>query len=496
MSIRLSSKEQEDLVIKNQRLVYYIVNKLGKSYSDYDDLVSIGTIGLIKAAANFDDSKGIKFATFATTCINNEILMHFRKEKSHANDISLDEPIAQDSSSGNELTVADVISSSDEGFTGKLEKNQDFEKVISIILNALNSKERLTMLHYIAGNNQRYIGNILNISQSYVSRLIEKACKKVKFYFSTKQQYKEVFSMTVVDNNSYKITFFSKDVKQFNKIFSTLLLNLKSEATLPNFKVSCNKERIVIYLPADAQSFSFVAQIIQEIDNFDISFKSSNKDLLKLEDENVNVATREFDTKNIEQKMKEPESPEVNPINEDLPESESSEVNPINEDLPESETDENPKVETDDKVKSRKDNKTKKVRDYILTLQSFTSKELSQQFPDLSIGDIGSALHIIKNKGLITSTGRGKYIVNENSPKPETIENPKAKKCSKAKPVKDNKVEKVRNYMLTLESFTFKELSEHFPDLSVKDIRNALYLAKNKGLITSTDRGKYTVNKD
>ncbi len=495
MSIRLSSKEKEDLVVKNQGLVRYIVNKLGANYSDYDDLVSIGNIGLIKAAVSFDDSKGIRFATYATTCINNEIFMHFRKEKQNTNVISLDEPIANDGNGG-ELTLASVIPSSDRDFVEKIEGIVAFEKVISIILNLLEPREKFVMLNYIAGNSQAYISKILNISQSYISRITNRTCQKVKIYFSTKQQYKEVFSMTMVDNSLYKITFYSKDIKQFNKIFSTLLLNLKPEATLPDFKVSCNKERIVINLPADLQAFSFVAQIIQEIDDFEISFKSSNKDSLESEEENIKVETREHDTKNIEQKMKESEIPEVDSINEDLPESESSEVNPINEDLPESEIDKNPKVETDDKVKSRKDNKTKKVRDYILTLQSFTSKELSEHFPDLSVGDIGSALHIIKNKGLITSTGRGKYIVNENSPKPETIENTEVKKCSKAKPVKDNKVEKVRDYILTLESFTSKELSQQFPDLSIGDIGNALYLAKKKGLIISTDRGKYTVNKD
>lgn len=175
MSIRLNSNEQEELVMKNKKLVYHLVNKLGASQNqtDYEDLVSIGTIGLIKAAASFDDSMNIKFATYATRCINNEIFMYFRKEKSHANYISLDDTIANDSD-GKELTLADKLPSTDRNFAEIVEENAIFERVINIILNLLKPKERMIMLYEMSGTTQSSIAESLNISQSYISRLEKK----------------------------------------------------------------------------------------------------------------------------------------------------------------------------------------------------------------------------------------------------------------------------------------------------------------------------------
>lgn len=272
MQMRLISKEQEELVLKNQRLVRHLIKKLNVSYNDYEDFISIGTIGLIKAAATFDTSKNIKFSTYAAQCINNEIFMHFRKEKSHINDISLYDPVGIDAN-GNELTLFDTIASSDRDFTEVLEENDVFIHLISIILNLLESKERLIMLYQIAGASQRFIAKILNISQSYASRLEKQLNKKVKSYLQTEQQYKEVFTMAIV-GDFYQISFSSKDIKHFNKIFATILRNLTSTKELPDFNVNCNNERILIKIPAHPESFSFVAKIIQEIDNYSLIFVS------------------------------------------------------------------------------------------------------------------------------------------------------------------------------------------------------------------------------
>lgn len=277
MNIRLSSKEQEELVLKNQRLVYHFVNRLGiNNPNDYEDMVSIGTIGLIKAAATFDKSKKIKFATYASHCINNELFMHLRREKKYINDISLDEVIAINDQ-GKEITLGDKIPSSEKDFTEELAETEIFIKCISIILNLLESKERLIMLYEIAGNTQKDIAKKLNISQSYISRLEKRINKKVKSYFlDTTKQFKEVFSMAIV-GESYEISFASKEVKHFNKIFATLLQNLTDTKDLPDFKVDCNKKRIVVQIPAHPESFLFIAKIIQEIDDFSMNYSQVTK---------------------------------------------------------------------------------------------------------------------------------------------------------------------------------------------------------------------------
>ena len=111
------SSEKEHLVLDNQRLVHYLVQKLGvtPNSSEYEDIVSIGTLGLVKAAITFDSSKKITFATYASRCINNEIFMHYRKANKYANDISINEPIGNDGE-GKELTLGDTIAHSESDF--------------------------------------------------------------------------------------------------------------------------------------------------------------------------------------------------------------------------------------------------------------------------------------------------------------------------------------------------------------------------------------------
>lgn len=403
MDMRIDSQEQEDLVVNNWRLVYYIVKKMGLSNSDYEDYVSIGTIGLIKAAKSFDSSKNIKFSTYASKCIKNELLMYFRKEKQYPK-ISLDEPISTNNE-GNNLSLADIIPSSDSDFLEKMEENKILERIISIILNLLEGKERLIILYEIGGGLQREISEKINCSQSYISRLENKIKKKIKSYFDTTQQFKEVFSMSIVDD-LYKITFSSKEIKHFNKIFARLLLDLKSATAIPNFKISCNNERIIIHLPANSKSFSFIAQIIQEIDNFSISFESNENSLHIGDNEVSNITaepTKEVRKSVVDEDKKDPklENDIELDFDEEVKETESP---PSGEDLPKADTN----------LTDPKESKVKKIRDYILSIESFTTKELRKQFPEFTNITINNAIYLAKKKGLIVSTEKGKYIVNKD----------------------------------------------------------------------------------
>lgn len=391
MSIRLTSKEQEELVLKNQRLVYHFVNKLNVAPSEYEDMVSIGTIGLIKAAATFDKDKKTKFSTYASRCINNELFMHLRKEKLHIKNISLDDLISKNDE-GKEMTVGDKIPSSDKDFTEEILESENFIKIISIILNLLEPRERLIMLYGIAEANQSVIAEALNISQSYVSRLKIKLNKKVKAYLTTTKQFKEVFSMSI-EGDSYKISFASKDIKHFNKIFATLLQKTSTE-DLPDFKVNCNKERIVVQIPAHPESFSFIAKIIQEIDDFSMTFVS-NKTTLPT-DNTISQKIESNDTDESDNSVEETVS--ENPISKDnIPTSE--EVDTVF------------KIATDSEVE--RGSKVKQVRDYMLSMDSFTVKELKQHFPNMTTMTINNAIQLAKTKGLITGIERGKYVVNK-----------------------------------------------------------------------------------
>ena len=419
MSMKLSS-EKEHLVLDNQRLVHYLVLKLGVTpiSSDYEDIVSIGTLGLIKAAITFDSSKKISFTTYASRCINNEIFMHYRKANKDANTIDIDGPIRNDGE-GNELILGDTIAHSESDFVEKIVNKDAFIQLMSIILNYLEEKMRLAFLYRMGEVSQTDIAEKLNISQSYVSRTVKNAINKIREVANHQIYYKEVFSMAIV-GDEYRISFSSKDISKFNKIFAALLQNLTSTEKLPNFRVICNRERIVVQIPAHPESFSFIAQIIQEIDDFSMTFVSDKSTLptgnttsheVKLDDNKtaeVSETTEvieEVTTSTIDQENY--DSDTVDTAKETLVEE------PIVEGTASAFEELDTVAETDAESKVKKGSHVKQVRDYMLSISYFTVKDLKKHFPNLTTATINNAVHSAKNKGLITATGRGEYRVNK-----------------------------------------------------------------------------------
>lgn len=415
MSMKLN-RETEQLVLNNQKLVYYLVNKMGinPNSQDYDDIVSIGTMGLIKAAISFDSSKNTTFATYASRCINNEIFMHFRKANKYANDIYIYDVIGDDGK-GNVITLGDLIEHPESNFIEKIITDESFIKLISIILNYLEGKKRLVILYKIGDVLQPNIAQKLNISQSYVSRIAQKAIHEIRDVANDNIQFKEVFSMSIV-GDEYRISFSSKDITKFNQIFATLLQNLTSTETLPNFRVNCNKERIVIQIPAHPESFAFIAQIIQKIDDFSMSFVSdkiiSPEDNAVIQKPELNISDENDDT--VDEKKVDPILEGSSVILDVVDKSETTKCV--------EEVTTNAIVQVDDTVATvdastepliKRCAGVKQVRNYMLSMSSFTVKDLKQHFPDMPAATINNALTLAKSKGLITSIGRGKYIVNK-----------------------------------------------------------------------------------
>ena len=165
------------LIEHNLRLVAHIVKKYGAVSSDQDDLVSIGTIGLIKAIDTFDVDKKIKLSSYASRCIENEILMYFRSQKKTSLDVSLDESIDTDKD-GNPLTLMDILSY-DDNIAEKLETKINTEKVYEIIKTLPERERQIIVMRYgLDGGEpltQKQTAQILNISRSYVSRIEKKA---------------------------------------------------------------------------------------------------------------------------------------------------------------------------------------------------------------------------------------------------------------------------------------------------------------------------------
>ena len=171
------------LVEHNLRLVVYIAKKFENTNTGLEDLISIGTIGLIKAINTFNPSKNIKLATYASRCIENEILMYIRKNNSRRCEISIDEPINIDWD-GNELLLSDILGSDGDSVYSDLESDED-RKTVKKAIAELNERDRLIITLRFGLENgkektQKEVADLLGISQSYISRLEKRIITKLK----------------------------------------------------------------------------------------------------------------------------------------------------------------------------------------------------------------------------------------------------------------------------------------------------------------------------
>ena len=177
------NKARELLITHNLRLVVYIAKKFESPGANVEDLISIGTIGLIKAVNTFCPSRNIKLATYASRCIENEILMYFRKSAQQKNEISIDEPLNVDWD-GNELLISDVLGSDADDVNRRLEQESEQAQLMAAV-GRLNKRE-LTIMELRFGLNgrkahtQKQVADILGISQSYISRLEKKIIARLR----------------------------------------------------------------------------------------------------------------------------------------------------------------------------------------------------------------------------------------------------------------------------------------------------------------------------
>ena len=174
---------KEKLIVHNLRLVVYIAKRFESAGANIEDLISIGTIGLIKAVNTFKADKNIKLATYASRCIENEILMFLRKSSQLKNEVSIDEPLNTDWD-GNELLLCDVLGSEPDAVNHNMENELERSQLLSAV-SKLGGRESMIMelrfgLNGRKEHTQKEVADRLGISQSYISRLEKKIIKKLK----------------------------------------------------------------------------------------------------------------------------------------------------------------------------------------------------------------------------------------------------------------------------------------------------------------------------
>lgn len=174
---------RDELITHNLRLVVYLAKKYESSGVPQEDMISIGTIGLIKAVNTFTPERNIKLATYASRCIGNEILMYLRKSSNRRQDASIDEPLNTDSD-GNELLLMDVLTSDQAQVGEELERNAERSALLAAV-QALNPRERQIMelrfgLRDGVEHTQKEVADSIGISQSYISRLEKRIIKRLR----------------------------------------------------------------------------------------------------------------------------------------------------------------------------------------------------------------------------------------------------------------------------------------------------------------------------
>ena len=187
--LRLLKEEAEkenakgELIKRNLRLVVYIAKKFDNTGVDNDDLVSIGTIGLIKAINTFNAEKNIKLATYASRCIENEILMYLRRIARLKTEVSFDEPLNTDFE-GNELLLSDILGTSADTVYGDIEANAEKEQLKEALKKLSERERKIMFLRFGLGGGeemtQKDVADLLGISQSYISRLEKKILARLK----------------------------------------------------------------------------------------------------------------------------------------------------------------------------------------------------------------------------------------------------------------------------------------------------------------------------
>ncbi len=185
-------EDRNKLIEHNLRLVAHIIKKFDNKYIDSDDLISIGTIGLIKGVDTFSSDKGVKITTYCARCIENEILMYFRSNNRYNNDISINDAVGFDKD-GNEIAIMDVLKTPNPDFVSDIDLKDNIE-LLKKYINVLTPREKEILIRRYGLNNQdeetqKTISKKLGISRSYVSRIEKRALTKILREFIKNNKY-------------------------------------------------------------------------------------------------------------------------------------------------------------------------------------------------------------------------------------------------------------------------------------------------------------------
>lgn len=253
------TEKETNLVLNNEKLIHLFLSRIRFDRNYYDDLFSVGKIGLVKAVKTFDESKNFAFSTYAYQFIKNEIFSFFRKEFRHINYIYLDSPIS--ASDSEDLTLMDTIADPSPDFTETIADKDDLVNVVNIILNLFSPRERFILLDKLFAQTPKDdLLKVLKISRAYLFTLNQIISRKLLLYISTPPSYEGNYIMSY-ENGFYKFSLTLKD--NALKLTKDFLIN-NSNDTAVNYEITNNT--VIITLPATQESFKYIRDLFLELD--------------------------------------------------------------------------------------------------------------------------------------------------------------------------------------------------------------------------------------
>lgn len=254
------NEKSTSLVTSNYGLVIFIARKYAVNYQDMDDLVQAGSMGLIKAATSYDQSRNISFATYAVICIQNEVWQELKRKNKYQDDIPLDAPI-RNQKDDSRVHVADTISDERQDFEKKGEITEYLERVLQHIMNTLSSRERYVLLCRAGGVTQDELAEKFKVSQSFTSRIEKKAIKKLKKLINFDKEVTGPYHVSIKDS-MVEITCTGTE-EQMNEV----MRKIDFREAVPKFTINYDGEKLKIKVPGDPESMPFVAKILNVIEN-------------------------------------------------------------------------------------------------------------------------------------------------------------------------------------------------------------------------------------
>ncbi len=253
----LSEKEEKELLEKisssdakkilqerNLRLVFHVAKKFSNANYSIEDLFSIGTIGLIKAVNSFNPKKGVKLATYAARCIDNEILMYLRYEHKWKTNVNYMQDILATDSDGHEFHLEDVIADEKDSLCSEvLEKRDLISSLITVALHRLSQKEIIIFFYRLGEKTQKEIAGIMGISQSYISRIEKKIILKLKNFESKTIEKKEIHFY--LDEENYYLEFSKETYDNISEIANNFSINYQDIGSAIKLKIPSHDSLLI-----------------------------------------------------------------------------------------------------------------------------------------------------------------------------------------------------------------------------------------------------------